>query len=49
MATMTQELTLQCYSILINFNLSSHMWLMATILDSIDLDSRIFQTKKNSN
>lgn len=49
MARMTQELSLQCYSILINFNLSSHMWLMATILDSIDLDPRIFQTKKNSN
>lgn len=48
-ARMTQELSLQCYSILINFNLSSHMWLMATILDSTDLDPRIFQTKKNSN
>lgn len=45
-ARMTQELTLQCYSILINFNLSSHMWLFATILDSMDLDPRIFQTKK---
>ena len=46
MASMTEELTLYCYSILMNLNLNSHMWLMATVLDSIALAFKTFQTKR---
>lgn len=34
-----QELTLKFYLILVNITLNSYMWLMTTVLGSMDLDS----------
>ena len=43
---MKEERNLYCYSILIDLNLNSHRWLMATILNSLDLDFVTRQTKR---
>lgn len=38
MMSITEELNLKFYLVLINLTLNSHMWLVPTILDSIALE-----------
>lgn len=35
---MTKKLNFKFYSILVNLNVNSHMWLMATVLDNTAVD-----------
>ena len=45
MDSVTEPLNLKCYLILINLNVNSHIWLIATIVDSEALGYKLHEDR----